>query len=231
MPDYDKIYNTQAVAYEQLVMYEDYEHNLWPTIDALRPVAGLDVIDTGAGTGRLTALLAPHARSLRVFDLSPHMLGITYQKLGDAPQCTLAAADHRALPVPGNSADLIISGWSVCMIVGNYPDPDSWELQVGRALAEFERVLRPDGTLIIIETKGSGHVTPASHPHLDPYYAFLAAQGFHYIWIRTDFKFDDEAQALESASFFFGEEAAQRWVGQYGCIIPECTGIWWKLRG
>ena len=228
MPDHTQIYNAQAVKYEQMVACEDYEQHLLPALNAIHPLTGLDVVESGAGTGRLTALLAPHARSIHAFDLSPHMLTVAQAKLRNAPHVTFAAADHRALPVPDRSADLLISGWSVSMLIIN--QQHTWETPITHTLNEFERVLRPDGTLIIIETQGTGAETPQGHPRLNPYYAYLEAHGFTPTWIRTDYQFADEATSHELMRFFFGDEAAQRWVTQYGRIIPECTGIWWRTK-
>ncbi|HNT77025.1 MAG TPA: class I SAM-dependent methyltransferase [Anaerolineae bacterium] len=226
MPDYNHIYNHQADLYAQLVAYEDYEHNLLPTLNAIVPAAGRDVIESGAGTGRLTALLAPHVYSLRAFDLSPAMLGEAARLCHEARNTHFAVADHRALPAPDASADLVLSGWSVCMLVVNYRE--TWQTQVAQTLREFERVLRPGGTIIIIETKGTGHETPVDYPNLADYYTFLKTQGFESTWIRTDFQFDDEAQAEALTGFFFGEKFAKDIVAQYGVIVPECTGVWWK---
>lgn len=225
MPDHNRIYQEQAARYAEMVAHEDYHGHLLPAIQAITPVAGLDVVESGAGTGRLTALLAPLARSLCALDLSPHMLATAAATLSP---CRFAAADHRALPLPDACADLLVSGWSVCMLVVNYDE--TWQAQVTQALREFHRVLRPGGTLILIETQGTGAETPQGHPHLDPYYAFLESQGFTSTWIRTDFKFASEAQAQSLIGFFFGEEMAANLVSQYGIMTPECTGLWWKQK-
>lgn len=226
MPDYNHIYNHQADLYAQLVAHEDYEHNLLPALSAIVPVAGLDVIESGAGTGRLTALLAPHARSFGAFDLSPAMVGEAAHRLRAAHPIRFAIADHRALPAPDASADLVLSGWSVSALVVNYRE--TWQAQVAQTLREFARVLRPGGTIIILETKGTGHETPVDYPNLADYYALLKTQGFASTWVRTDFKFENKAQAEALTGFFFGEKFAKDSVAQYGVIVPECTGVWWK---
>ncbi len=68
--------------------------------------------------------------------------------------------DHRNLTVETGTADVAISGWSMCyLVVGN---KDTWQRELARGLAEMQRVLREDGSLIIIETLGTGHETPVT---------------------------------------------------------------------
>ena len=110
MPDYQEIYRTQAEEYEALVSREDYQGNLLRALNHVCPLDGLDVIELGAGTGRLTRLIAPQARTIRAFDISPHMLGVAIAKLGETSlrNWQVAVADNRALPVADRVADLSI---------------------------------------------------------------------------------------------------------------------------
>ena len=54
---FQDIYANQADSYEAMVAREDYEGNILKTLQGIRPLEGLDVIEFGAGTGRLTLLL------------------------------------------------------------------------------------------------------------------------------------------------------------------------------
>jgi hypothetical protein len=122
---------------------------------------------------------------------------------------------------------LSIQGWSFGHFCGWYPD--TWRDEIGKALGEMKRVLRPGGTTIILETLGTGRETPqAPTEGLSAYYAWLEnEQGFSATWIRTDYQFEsmDEAHAL--TSFFFGDELATQVLQKNWIILPECTGIWW----
>ncbi|MBT3189569.1 MAG: hypothetical protein HN736_10545 [Anaerolineae bacterium] len=63
MPTEKEVYEKYADEYERLIEQEDYQENLLQEIENLVSLVNLDVADFGAGTGRLTRLLAPHIRS------------------------------------------------------------------------------------------------------------------------------------------------------------------------
>ena len=76
MSDYKRIYFSRAEEYERLVNREDHRGNLKPALAHIRPLSGLDVVELGAGTGRITRLLAPEVKCISAFDISPHMLAV-----------------------------------------------------------------------------------------------------------------------------------------------------------
>jgi ubiquinone/menaquinone biosynthesis C-methylase UbiE len=217
-----------------MVAREDYEGHILPALRGIRPFTKeTAVIELGAGTGRLTRLLAPHIGHITAIDISPHMLGVAHAKLDPwgfpKPQgsVTLAAADNRHLPIPNQTADLAIAGWSLGHFVGWYAD---WRDQIGQVLAEMKRVLRPGGTIIILETLGTGRTTPQPpHEGLAAYYNWLENEhGFAATWIRTDYRFASVAEADALTRFFFGDDLADRIGHDNMTVLPECTGIWWK---
>jgi ubiquinone/menaquinone biosynthesis C-methylase UbiE len=225
------IYQYQADQYEKLVACEDFQGNLLRAITNIFPLAGLDVLELGAGTGRVTRLLAPYVRHILALDSSLPMLEVARRKLIDfgIRNCELAVADHRSLPIKHNLFDLAISGWSICYLVspGAAEPFPNWQRQVGKALHEMERALRPGGTIIIIETLGTGFDTPHPPQHLEAYFRYLEDWGFSSTWMRTDYRFDLIEEAQELTRFFFGEKLAQQVVEKDWVILPECTGIWW----
>ncbi len=228
MPDLKDIYAHRAEQYEQLVAREDYAQNLPQALHQVRPWAGLDVVELGAGTGRLTCLLAPLAKSLRAFDASAAMLAVARAKLEQRglTNWTLEVADHLRLPLPDGCADLAISGWSLCYAALDHPD--RWQVAVDQALGEMRRVLRPGGTLMIVETQGTGGAAPNPPDVLKPYLAYLDRAGLQSTWFRTDFQFASLGEAETLMRFFFGDELAEQTVRENWQIVPECTGLWWQ---
>ncbi len=227
MPSEKDIYNRHALEYEALVTHEDYQGNIPKAIREIITPEGLEVVDLGAGTGRLTCLLAPYARSVLALDLSMHMLRLAAYKLNRSPQTPwlAAVAEHCRLPLPDRSADLIVSGWSVSYLTVWHPE--EWRSQAEAWLEEASRVLRPAGTLILFESLGSGNESPQRLPHLENFYGWLEEKHFQNRWIRTDYRFESPSEAAQTAGFFFGKEMEERIRREQLTILPECTGVWW----
>ena len=141
-PDHPEIYRSQAEQYEALVSREDYQGNILHSIQSILPLEGIDVVELGAGTGRLTCLLAPLVKSIQAFDISEHMLDVASVKLaasGLHNWCT-KVSDHRQIPLPDGVADLVISGWSVCYIVVD--NPETWWAELSKVMRELRRLLQ-----------------------------------------------------------------------------------------
>lgn len=231
---FDLIYREHAEEYHALVMREDREGRLLPAILAAADLRGRDVVELGAGTGRVTALVAPLAARVRAFDRSPAMLERAARYLADRSEAlppgrvSLARAGNTAVPLPDACADVVIEGWSFGHSVVDAGE--RWEAAAGALLAESLRLLRPGGTLVVIETLGTGRASPAApHPALARWYAWLEGpQGFSSAWARTDYRFLSRDEADRLTGLFFGERFAFEPGPEGTAILPECTGIWWK---
>ena len=227
-PDLKGIYAREAGRYDDLVAREDYQHNLLAAINRVQPVAGLDVVELGAGTGRLTCMLAPVVKSIRAFDASPAMLAVAADRLKrlGAVNWQLRVADHLHLPVADGTANLALAGWTLCYAALDHPD--RWQETVAQAIGEMRRVLRPSGTCLIIETQGTGFDAPHPPDSLKDYLNYLTELGLQFEWIRTDYRFESVAEAEQLIGFFFGDELAAQTAREQWQIVPECTGLWWQ---
>jgi ubiquinone/menaquinone biosynthesis C-methylase UbiE len=226
MSHFQEIYQHRAEDYDRLVSREDYQGNILAALNRDGLLNGARVVEMGAGTGRLTRMAAPLAAQLLAFDSSAHMLAVAARTLAGYPQVQVKVADNRALPVADGWADVVMAGWSFGHAVGWFPD--KWQVEIGKALAEMQRVARPGGQLLIFETLGTGtdDCQPPT-PELGDYYAWLETEhDFAREAIRTDFKFASLAEAEELIRFFFGDEMGDAVVARGEVIVPECTGLW-----
>ncbi len=225
------VYAHHAGDYDALVRHEDRAANVLREIQSLVALAGAEVVELGAGTGRVTALLAPHVRAVRAYDSAPAMLAVARARLAElgVSNCDLEVADNASLPADTGTADLAIAGWTY----GHQTvwHPTAWREPIERALSEMMRVLRPGGTAIVIETLGTGHESPFDPPAaLGRYYALLGERGFERRWTRTDYEFPSIPEGERLVRLFFGDALADAFVAAGARQLPECTGVWWRRR-
>ncbi len=104
-------------------------------IDWLLPADARDVLDLGAGTGKLTTRLVERGLDVIAVDPIAEMLELLTKALPATP-ALLGTAEQ--IPLPDNSVDavLVAQAW-------HWFDPK-------RAVAEVARVLRPGGTLGLV---------------------------------------------------------------------------------
>ena len=227
---WNTLYADFPLEYELLVSHEDYQGNLLRSVQSLQPLEGAVAAELGAGTGRVTNLLRDHVRRLHAFDLTAPMLRVAQEKqrrLGWT-NVSLALADSRQMPVRGGWADFAIQGWSFLHIAVLHRD--DWQAQLGRALDEMRRLVRPGGRSILIETLGTGEPMPNPAPFYRTVYDFLEGErGFAPLSIRTDYRFETMEQIHRVVVPLFGPQMLDRLVEtETGWILPECTGLWWK---
>lgn len=104
-------------------------------IDWLLPPGARDVLDLGAGTGKLTTRLVERGLDVVAVDPIAEMLELLSSALPDTP-ALLGTAEQ--IPLPDNSVDavLVAQAW-------HWFDPE-------QAVAEVARVLRPGGRLGLV---------------------------------------------------------------------------------
>ncbi len=226
MVDHNTVYNSSSKDYDLLVSREDYLGNLWAEIDRICNPQGLDVIESGAGTGRLTTRLVEKARFVSAYDLSSHMLSCCEENLRKTKLTNwhLGVASHEKLPIPDVPADLFISGWALCYSVVSYKH--TWKKDLGALVDRFRSMLRRGGTLIIIETLGTGSENPAPPSNMIDYLGYLEHVGFSKSVVRTDYQFESVDEAEYLCKFFFGDKLAERVRTKQVMRLPECTGVY-----
>jgi ubiquinone/menaquinone biosynthesis C-methylase UbiE len=229
---YDLIFSRHAEEYHELVAAEDWQGNLPRALKEITSFTGKTVVELGAGTGRVTMLVAPLCAKVLAFDRSQHMLdkaAANVRSLG-LDNVSLAACDNRTVPLAAACADIVMEGWSFGHTVSLAQG--QWQNEADALLSESRRLLRPGGTLIIMETLGTGVRMPAAPgPVLPLFYGYLEKQlGFTARWVRTDYRFSSLAEARRLVELFFGQMMDYELASERQVIVPECTGIWWESR-
>lgn len=122
-------------------------HRAWrrKAVTALLAGGARDILDIGCGTGDVALAVLRRSPETRVtgIDLSPSMLEIAAAKTrsaGVAQRAVYQSGDAMALAFGPQSFDGIITAFCLRNVVDH-----------ARALAEMRRVLRPGGTLAILE--------------------------------------------------------------------------------
>ncbi|MCP2257500.1 Methyltransferase domain-containing protein [Streptoalloteichus tenebrarius] len=101
-------------------------------VDALPPGVA---VDAACGTGRVSALLAERGHQVIGVDGSPEMLARAVERV---PSGRFSVGDLHRLPVGDNEADLVVCALALTHVPALDP-----------VMAEFARVLRPGGHLVI----------------------------------------------------------------------------------
>jgi ubiquinone/menaquinone biosynthesis C-methylase UbiE len=227
-PDhYRGIYSTRAAEYHRMIAAEDADGRLLPALAAEAPLPGARILDIGTGTGRIPLLLRELARSIVALDRHrPMLLENARQRERVGGRWSLVEADARDLPLGDGMFDVAIAGWTLGHFCGWYPE--DWTAQADRALAEMRRVVVPGGSLVILETLGTGAASPAPpRPALAGFYHRLETTwGFRRRVVPTDYVFDSPADAAAAMGFFFGESMAERIRSAGWSRVPEWTGLW-----
>ncbi|MCB6178986.1 class I SAM-dependent methyltransferase [Rhodobacter sp. Har01] len=106
-------------------------------LDWLAPLAGLDWVEVGCGTGALSAQILARGSpaSLTAIDPSAGFVAKAQAALAD-PRARFAVGDAQALDLADASADIVVSALALNFI------PDR-----AKALSEMCRVARPGGTI------------------------------------------------------------------------------------
>jgi SAM-dependent methyltransferase len=97
-----------------------------------------NALDAACGTGRYAAYLAARGHQVVGVDSSPDMLDRARARV---PQGEFLLGDLHQLPLPGDAVDIVVCGLALAHVPALEP-----------VMAEFARVLRPGGHLVISDT-------------------------------------------------------------------------------
>lgn len=116
------------------------------TVRAVAPQPGMRILDMAAGTGTSSLPLVRAGAHVVAADFSPGMLEVGRVRHGGVPDLEFVEADATVMPFPNETFDAATISFGLRNVV----DPSA-------ALAEFLRVLKPGGRLIITEFSTPPH--------------------------------------------------------------------------
>ncbi len=131
-------------AYERENLAQDADGALWRVLAQRVGWDGRDVVDVGCGDGFHLPRFAATARS--VVGVEPHLplVSRARDRVHDLPGVRVLPGCAQRLPLPDATADLVHARTAYFFGPGCEP-----------GLAEAQRVLRPGGTLAVVDLDGS----------------------------------------------------------------------------
>lgn len=139
-PTYDLSYRD---AFWASRVYEDLCDRI--ALRALLPASGGQLLDVGAGFGRLADEYGGFGH-VTLVDASPAMIGAARERVGSDPRFTIVQADATDLPVESASMDVVVA----VRLILHVRNPEA-------AFGEIARVLRPGG-LFVLEFPNRRHL-------------------------------------------------------------------------
>ncbi len=188
----------------------DRKDIVWDALSAVAPWAGKTLLDLGCGTGFWLPRYATHARE--VFGVEPDvdLLDRARSRTPDA-RVLHGSAEH--IPLGDASVDVVHARFAYF-----FPTPGN---NCSAGLSEVMRVLRPGGTLVVIDNdQVNGDfadllaVSPAAETqgYEDYVRGWWSAQGAHTTAVMSAWEFNTPEDLRAVVSMEFPDGTAQTWL-------------------
>ncbi len=171
---------------------------------ALEPIGEGDrrIVDVGCGVGLMTQALVDHGRIVLGVDSSPGMISRAAERDARMDTVTYLEGDACMLPLPRECADAVL----MRMLLHNL------EEEMGTALKEALRILRPGGRVIVVEG------FPPDGRECEAFFKKVTSR----VHRRQYFTPHELKEKLRDVGFAFLESEA--------CIVKQCSVLKW-LKG
>ena len=183
---WELLYRLEPELYDRLASAE----RLHPGVVNWLPRGVDEIVEVGAGTGRLTMGLIEHGQHVTAVEPALPLRRILRRKIAAAGRLGRVRLMHGyfdRLPLPGDSASLVVSCSAFTPAPGHGGDA---------GLSEMERVCKPGGCVAIIWPN-----------HLE----WLAARGYQYLSFPgpMSVEFKSHQEAVELAEIFYPRAAGE----------------------
>jgi X-X-X-Leu-X-X-Gly heptad repeat protein len=191
--------------YEAENRAQDAKGAIWQALRRACPWDGADVVDIGCGDGFHLPVFAATAASVTGIEPHPGLLRRARQRVAGLPDVVVRAGHAQRTVLPPASADLVHARTAYFFGPGCEP-----------GLREADRVLRPGGTLAIIDLDATqspyGSWLRADLPSYDPdaVQRFFDRNGFATKLVDTVWRFDSRADLENVLRIEFSTPVARR---------------------
>ncbi|WP_433264032.1 class I SAM-dependent methyltransferase [Actinosynnema sp. CS-041913] len=188
---------------------QDVDGVIWQVLREACDWTGKDVVDVGCGDGFHLPVFAREARQVTGVEPHPPLVHRARARVADLPNVSAVAGPAQRLPLPDGSADLVHARTAYFFGPGCEP-----------GLREADRVLRPGGTLAIVDLDGTaepyGPWLCAGEPRYNPADVedFFTAQGFVLRRVRAVWRFETRQDLEAVLRIEFSAEIAERAIAQ-----------------
>lgn len=235
MLDIKDIFDNHSKKYHKLIIKENIKE-LINKINNITDLRNKNIIEFGAGTGRLTISLSKFVNKIMAFENSEGMLKTALANLKQLKikNCIIQKGDNLDTIELNEKYDLAIEGWSFLACIKF--TPKGFEINNAKSKLNIQinnmiRNTRKGAPIIIIESLGTYVEKPSPYEVWIPIYEYLEKDlHFNNNIVRTDFHFSNIEEAIDLFPFFFGDEYKSKIINERKTIIPEFTGIWYKLN-
>ena len=184
---------------------QDVDGAIWRALADRCDWSGRDVLDLGCGSGFHLARFAESAKSVLGVEPYAPLLERARRRVAALPNVSLRAGSAQRIPAGDATIDVVHA--RTAYFFGPGCDP---------GLREADRVLRPGGTLVIVDLDVThepyGRWMRADLPHYDPRAVddFFAAKGFRGGRVTTRWRFTSRADLEAVLRIEFSPEVAAR---------------------
>ena len=151
----------------------DVEQKIPRALEALGPISGHEVVVLDAATGARARQLAELGARLTLLERDDDRVAALRAAIEDLPGINVMTGTSGSSPLPDASADRVVSFWS------------SFRDDLAGETADADRVLRPDGRLLVVHDYGRDDIARLRGPDLPEYGSWSRRDGW---FLRHGFK-------------------------------------------
>ncbi|HEV7648058.1 MAG TPA: class I SAM-dependent methyltransferase [Actinophytocola sp.] len=205
---------------------QDADGEIWRALDGLVDWTGRDVVDVGCGDGFHLPRFAERARRVVGVEPYPPLVRRARDRVAGLLTVEVRTGAAQRLPLPDASVDVVHARTAYFFGPGCEP-----------GLEEADRVLRPGGSLVIVDLdvrhRPYGDWMRADLPgyDADEVGAFFDRQGFTRRRVETVWRFADRADLAAVLRIEFSKAVADRAIAEVvGLSLPVGYRVLHRLR-